>query len=71
MKTRIKDKSGKVIIIDTKDAADLMDRVSKSGITYDKAKTVFNDQIIKSVNIVALKKPSNNIYKFLLKVLRH
>ena len=71
MTTRIKDKSGKVIIIDTKDAADLMDRVSKNGITYDKAKTIFNDQIIESVNIIALKKPSDNIYKFLLKVLQY
>ena len=31
--TRIKDKSGKVMIIDTNDAADLIDRVSKNGIT--------------------------------------
>ena len=30
--TRIKDGSGKMIIIDTKYAADLMDQVSKSGI---------------------------------------
>ena len=31
--TRIKDKSGKVMIIDTNDAVDLMDRASKNRIT--------------------------------------
>ena len=61
---RIKDKSGKVIITDTKDAAALMDRVSKNGITYNKVKTIFNDEIIKSANI-ALEKPSNNRTKLL------
>ena len=66
--TRIKVKSGKVIIIDTKDTADLMGSVSKNGITYDKVKTIFNDEIIKSTNIVALEKPSDNKTK-LLKVL--
>ena len=58
--TRIKDGSGKTIIIDTKYAADLMDRVSKSGITYDKVKTIFNNEIVKSANIIASEKPSNN-----------
>ena len=61
---RIKDKSGKVIITDTKDAAALMDWVSKNGITYNKVKTIFNDEIIKSANI-ALEKPSNNRTKLL------
>ena len=36
-----------------------MDRVSKSGITYDKVKTIFNE-IVKSANIIASEKPSNN-----------
>ena len=60
----IKDKSGKVIIIDTKDAAALMDQVSKNGITNNKVKTIFHDEIIKSANI-ALKKLSNNRTKLL------
>ena len=36
-----------------------MDQVSKCGITYDKVKTIFND-IVKSANIIASEKPSNN-----------
>ena len=58
--TSIKDKQGKVIIIDTKDAEDLMDQVSKNGITYNEVKTIFNDKIIKSATIIILEKPSNN-----------
>ena len=50
MKTRIKDKLGKIIDIDTKSAADLMDRVSKNKNTYDKVKSIFNDDILKSAN---------------------
>ena len=50
MRTRIKDKLGKIIDIDTKSAADLMDRVSKNKNTYDKAKSIFNDNILKSAN---------------------
>ena len=37
-----------------------MDQVSKSGITYDKVKTIFNDEIVKSANIITSEKPSNN-----------
>ena len=48
-----KDKSGKVINIATKDAADLMDWVSKDEIAYDEVKTIFNDKIVKSVDLVA------------------
>ena len=43
----IKDKSGKVINIGTKDAADLMKWVSKDEIAHDEVKTTFNDEIIK------------------------
>ena len=50
MRTRIKDKLGKIIDIDTKSAADLMDRVSKNKNTYDKVKSIFNDDILKSAN---------------------
>ena len=50
MRTRIKDKLGKIIYIDTKSAADLMDRVSKNKNTYDKVKSIFNDDILKSAN---------------------
>ena len=56
--TRIKDKSGKVIIIDTKDAADLIDQITKNGITYNKVKMIFNDEISKSATIIALEKPN-------------
>ena len=52
--TWIKGKSGKIILIDTKDAADLMDWVSKNKVTYDKVKSIFNDKIIKFANIVTL-----------------
>ena len=61
--TRIKDKSGKVITIDTKDAADLIDRVSKNGIRYNKVKTIFTDKSIKSANIIALEKLSDKLLK--------
>ena len=50
LRTRIKDKLGKIIDIDTKSAADLMDRVSKNKNTYDKVKSIFNDDIRKSAN---------------------
>ena len=50
MRTRIKDKLGKIIDIDTKSAADLMDWVSKNKNTYDKVKSIFNDDILKSAN---------------------
>ena len=50
MRTGIKDKLGKIIDIDTKSAADLMDRVSKNKNTYDKVKSIFNDDILKSAN---------------------
>ena len=63
--TRIKDKLGKVIIIDTKDAQDLMDWVSKNGIIYNKVKSIFNDKIIKSANIIALEETSDNRTKLL------
>ena len=41
---------GKIIDMDTKSAADLMDRVSKNKNTYDKVKSIFNDDILKSAN---------------------
>ena len=63
--TRIKDKSGKVIIIDTKDAADLIDQITKNGITYNKVKMIFNDEISKSATIIALEKPNDNRTKLL------
>ena len=63
--TRIKGRSSKIIIIDTKYAADLIDLVSKNKITYDKVKLIFNDKILKSVNIVASEKPSENRTKLL------
>ena len=50
MRTGIKDKLGKIIDTDTKSAADLMDRVSKNKNTYDKVKSIFNDDILKSAN---------------------
>ena len=50
MRTGIKDKLGKIIDTDTKSAADLMDRVSKNKNTYDKVKSIFNDDIRKSAN---------------------
>ena len=63
--TRIKDKSGKVIIIDTKDAADLIDQITKNRITHNKVKMIFNDEISKSATIIALEKPNNNRTKLL------
>ena len=63
--TRIKDKWGKVIIIETRDAVDLTDRVSKNGITYNKIKTIFNDEIIKLVNTIAFENSSGNRTKLL------
>ena len=65
MTTRIKGGLSKIIIIDTKHAADLIDLVSKNKITYDKVKLIFNDKILKSVNIVASEKPSENRTKLL------
>ena len=62
---RIKDKLGKVINIGTKDATYLMDQVSKNEITYDEAKTILNDKIVRSANIIALEKPSDNRTKLL------
>ena len=51
---------GKVINIDTKDAADLMDWVSKDEIAYDKVKTIFDDEIVKSADIIASEKREQN-----------
>ena len=65
MTIRIKDKLGKVINIGTKDATYLMDQVSKNEITYDEAKTILNDKIVRSANIIALEKPSDNRTKLL------
>ena len=65
MTTRIKGGLSKIIIIDTKYAADLIDLVSKNKITYDKVKLIFNDKILKSVNTVASEKPSENRTKLL------
>ena len=60
MITRIKDKLSKVINIDTKDGADLMDWVSKDKIAYDKVKTIFDDEIVKSADIIASVKREQN-----------
>ena len=53
MRTGIKDKLGKIIDIDTKSATDLMDRVSKNKNTYNKVKSIFNDDILKAANTIA------------------
>ena len=42
-----------------------MELVSKNGITYDKVSAIFNDEIIKSANIIAPEKPSDNRTKLL------
>ena len=58
--TRIKDELGKIITIHTKYAVNLMDFVSKNKATYDEAKTIFDDKIIESANIIASEKPNDN-----------
>ena len=63
--TKIKDLPVKTINIGTKYAADLMDQVSKNETTYDEVKTIFNQKIIKSANINALEKLSDNRTKLL------
>ena len=62
---RIKDKLGHVINIGTKDATYLMDQISKNEITYDEVKTILNDKIVRSANIIALEKRSDNRTKLL------
>ena len=58
--TRIKDKSGKVINIGTKDATGLMNLVSKDEIAYHERKTIFNNKIVKSADVTTSEKPSYN-----------
>ena len=42
-----------------------MDLVSKSRITYDEVKTIFDDKIITSANNIVSEKPTNNRTKLL------
>ena len=63
--TKIKDLPVKTINIGTKYAADLMDQVSKNETTYDEVKTIFHQKVIKSTNINALEKLSDNRTKLL------
>ena len=63
--TKIKDKSGKMIIIDTKYAANLMNLILKNKVKYDEAKRNFNDNIIESISSINFEKPSNNRTKLL------
>ena len=63
--TRIKDNSVKIITIDIKYAANLMDLISKSKVEYNEAKRIFNDNIIDSINSIVFEKPSNNRTKLL------
>ena len=63
--TKIKDKSGKVIIIDTKYAANLMNLILKNKVKYDEAKRIFNDNIIESISSINFEKPSSNRTKLL------
>ena len=42
-----------------------MNIISKNKVTYDEIKPIFNDEIIKSVNIIASEKPNNNRTKLL------
>ena len=63
--TKIKDKSGKMIIIDTKYAANLMNLILKNKVKYDEAKRIFNDNIIESISSINFEKPSNNRTKLL------
>ena len=63
--TRIKDKSGKIITTDTKYAVNLMDLISKNKDKNDEAKTVFNDNSIRSISSINSEKPSDNRKKLL------
>ena len=63
--TRIIDKSGKTITIDTKYAANSMDLISKNKGKYDEAKRIFNDNIIGSIISINSEKPSDNRTKLL------
>ena len=63
--TKIKDKSDKMIIIDTKYAANLMNLILKNKVKYDEAKRIFNDNIIESISSINFEKPSNNRTKLL------
>ena len=53
--TRIKDKSGKVIIIDTKDAADLIDQITKNRTTYNKVKRFLMTRLVNQLLSLLLK----------------
>ena len=63
--TRIKDKSGKTITIDTKYAVNLMDLISKNKGKYDEAKRIFNDNDISSISSINSRKLSDNRTKLL------
>ena len=58
--TKIIDKSGNVITINTKDEPDLVDRISKNEIAYDEVKMIFNNNTVKNANIIALTRPTDN-----------
>ena len=53
--TRIKGRSSKIIIIDTKYAADLIDLVSKNKITYDKVKLILMTRFLNQLILLPLK----------------
>ena len=63
--TKIKDKSGKTISIDSKYAVNLMDLISKNKDKNDEAKTIFNDNIIRLISSINSEKPSDNRKKLL------
>ena len=63
--TRMKDKSGKTITIDTKCAVGLMDLISKNKGKYDEAQKTFNDNVIWSISSINSRKPSDNRTKLL------
>ena len=60
MTTKIIDKSGTVITINTKDEPDLIDRISKKEIAYDEVKMIFDNNTVKNANIIALTRPTDN-----------
>ena len=60
MTTKIIDKSGNLITINTKDEPDLTDRISKNEIANDEVKMIFNNNTVKNANIIALTRPTDS-----------
>ena len=60
MTTKIIDKSGNVITINTKDEPDLTDRISKNEMANDEVKMIFNNNTVKNANIIALTRPTDS-----------